>query len=140
MTFDMWSNLHYFMIFFPFILVLILFYIFRNKSEKTKQLVAIILSIFMVLILIARSIYMIIDREALNPEAIPFQICHMANFMMLLASFKKRKVIGAIAWCLNFPAAFVSLVFADSLTNYSNILNIQGLAYISGHMLIVVGG
>lgn len=139
-TFTMWSSLHYFMIFFPFIFTIILLYLVRNKSEKTKQNVAIILSITMVIILIARSIFMIVDRNSLNPEAIPFQICHFANFMMLLASLNKNKIFGSIAWCLNFPAGFASVIFADSLTNYKNILNIQGLAYISGHMLIVVVG
>ncbi len=139
-TFDMWSQFHYFMIYFPFILALVLYYIYRKKSDKQQQIVAIVLSILMVLILLARAIFMIDKKGGLNPEAIPFQVCHMANFMMLFASFKKSKTIGAIAWCLNFPAALVSVIFADSLTNYDNILNIQGLAYISGHMLIVAGG
>ncbi|HEY8365141.1 MAG TPA: hypothetical protein VIK84_06175 [Haloplasmataceae bacterium] len=139
-TFTMWSTLHYFMMFSPFIIALILYILFRHKSDKTKQIVAIILSVLMVIILLMRSIYMIYTRRALNPEAIPFQVCHMANFMMLFASLKKAKVIGAIAWCLNFPSALVSLIFADSLTNYQNILNIQGIAYIAGHILIVAGG
>lgn len=49
-------------------------------------------------------------------------------------------MIGAIAWCLNFPAGLVSIIFADGLENYSNVLNIQGVAYIAGHMLIVAMG
>lgn len=139
-TFDMWSIFHYFMMVFPFVLTVLLYYLYKNKDEKKQKNVALILSILMVLILIARSIFMIDRKGGLNPEAIPFQVCHFANFMMLLASFKKWKTVGAIAWCLNFPAALVSLIFANSLTHYDNILNIQGLAYISGHMLIVAGG
>lgn len=138
--FHMWSSFHYFMMIFPFVLAIGLYYIFRNKQEKTKRIVAIILSVLMVIIIITRSIYVIDTKGGLNPEAIPFQVCHFANFVMLFAALFKNKVIGTIAWCLNFPAGLVSVIFADGLENYSNVLNIQGIAYISGHMLIVTVG
>lgn len=94
----------------------------------------------MVLILLARQIY-IFNEDGWTPEVFPFQVCHFANIVMLIVALNKNlRIIGAIAWTLNFPAGLSSVIFADGLENYSNVLNIQGLAYISGHMLIVTAG
>jgi hypothetical protein len=139
-SFEMWSPLHYFMIIFPFIIAILLAVIMQKQEYHHKRFVAVILSVIMIIILIARSISMIVKHDGLNPEAIPFQVCHFANFMILVASLSKNKTIHAIVWCLNFPAGLVSVIFANGLENYDNILTIQGIAYIAGHMLIVLVG
>jgi Integral membrane protein (intg_mem_TP0381) len=139
-SFQMWNNTHYFMMVFPFIGAIFLALLLRKQSDKKKRMVGVVLSILMIIILGARSIFMIVKHEGLNPEAIPFQVCHFANFMILAASLSKNKTVHAIVWCLNFPAGLVSVIFANGLENYDNILNIQGIAYIAGHMLIVLVG
>jgi len=139
--FEMWSPFHYFMIFFPFVLSLLLYSLVKDKSDKVKRNVGIILSIIMIAILITRNVYIWSVKGALNPEVFPFQVCHFANFMFLIVIFSKNKVWGAIAWCLNFPAGIVSVIFADGLVNnYATMINIQAIAYIAGHMLIVTTG
>lgn len=139
-TFEMWSTFHYFMMIFPFVMAITLYFIFRNKSERTKQWVAILLGFIMLIILILRNVYIFDKRGGLNPEVIPFQVCHFANIIVVFAAVSKKKIYRTIFWCLNFPAGLVSVIFADGLENYSNIWNMQGIAYISGHMLIVVVG
>lgn len=138
--FDMWSPFHYFMIIFPFILALFLFYLVKDKPEQTKRNFALALSIIMIAILIMRNVYIWYDHGVFNPEVIPLQICHFASFILLMAAISKDKVWGTIFWCLNFPAGIVSVVFADGLEKYPSMINIQAFAYISGHMLIVTAG
>ena len=140
MQFEMWSAFHYFMMIFPFVLGFVLYKATQDKPFAVKQRVAIVLGIILVLILAARQLY-IFNIDGLGPEVFPFQVCHFANFIMLIAAVNpNHRVIAAVAWCLNFPAGLVSVIFADGLENYSNVLNIQGLAYITGHMLIVTTG
>ena len=138
--FEMWTPFHYFMIYFPFVLTAILYYLFRSKSDQVKNNVGIALSVIMIGILIMRNVYIWVDEGALNPEVIPFQVCHFASFVFLLTALSKNKVWGTIAWCLNLPAGFVSVVFANGLVEYPTLLNIQAIAYIAGHMLIVTTG
>src|SRR5690554_6860387 len=139
--FKMWSLFHYFMITFPFILAFLLYFLAKDKSEKDKRNVGIALSIIMIAILIMRNVYIWIKMGSLNPEVFPFQVCHFANFIFLLTALSKNRVWGTIAWCLNFPAGLVSVIFADGLeNNYATMINTQAIAYIAGHMLIVTAG
>jgi|SRR5690554_305226 len=138
--FKMWSLFHYFMITFPFILAFLLYFLAKDKSEKDKRNVGIALSIIMIAILIMRNVYIWIKMGSLNPEVFPFQVCHFANFIFLLTALSKNRVWGTVAWCLNFPAGLVSVIFADGLENYSTMINLQAMAYIAGHMLIVTAG
>lgn len=139
--FKMWSVFHYFIIVFPFLLAILLYLWVRDKPERMRRKVGLILAIIMILILIIRNAYIWAVHETLNAEVIPFQVCHFANFIFLLAAITRNKVWGTMAWCLNLPAGLVSVVFADGLANnYATIINIQAMAYIVGHMLIVTAG
>lgn len=138
--FKMWTVFHYFMMIFPFVLAVILYCFVKEKPVGTKKTVGLILSVIMIGILIMRNVYIWTEEGVLNPEVIPFQVCHFANFMFLIAVLSKNKVWGTIAWCLNFPAGLVSVIFADGLERYPTMINIQAIAYIAGHMLIVTAG
>lgn len=139
--FKMWSPFHYFMIIFPFVLALILYFFTKDKAEKTHRRVTVVLSIVMIAVLIMRNTYIWVNKGGPNPEVFPFQICHFGNFMFLIALLARDKVWGTIAWCLNFPAGLVSVIFADGLeANYATLINPQAIAYIAGHMLIVTTG
>lgn len=141
MQFEMWSAFHFFMMIFPFVLGFVLYKITRDKEFTVKRKVALVMGIMLIFILASRQIYIFNRDGGLNPEIFPFQVCHFASFTLFVVAINKNhRVIGAIAWCLNFPAGLVSIIFADGLENYSNVLNIQGIAYIAGHMLIVAMG
>ncbi len=137
MTFQMWSVFHIIFIASPFILAAVLYFLTKNKKEETNIKIGIIMSIVCIIILILRNIEIYTVRQKINPELIPFQICHFANFILLLAFLKRSNTLFVMAFAFNLPAAIMSIVFANSLENYATILNFRGFAYIVGHMLIV---
>ena len=139
--FKMWSIFHYFMIIFPFLLAVILYLGVRNKSEQVRRKVGLVLAIIMILILIVRNSYIWIEHGTFNSEVIPFQVCHFGNFIFLITALSRSTVWSTMAWCLNFPAGLVSVVFADGLVNnYTTMINTQAITYITGHMLLVTAG
>ena len=139
MTFHLWSFLHYFMMISPFIIAYILYVTTKNKSESYKQNIGIILSVIAVILLLLRNIEIFVLRDfKFDAEIVPLQICHFANFVLLFAYIKNNKNLFGLAFLFNLPLAYLSLVFADGLENYSTIINFRGQAYIWGHMLIVI--
>lgn len=137
MKFEMWSLGHYLMMISPFVIAILLFFLTQGKSDKYKRLVGIILSVICVVLLILRNIEIFSISHKIEPEIIPFQICHFANFVLLFGFLFKNKVWLVIAFCFNLPFAFLSLLFANGLENYSTLYSLRAIAYIWGHILIV---
>ena len=138
MRFELWSIWHFLYILSPFIILGALYFLLKNKTEKTKYIVGVIIGVISLSIITIRNID-IIARNGFDPQAIPLQVCHFGNIMVFLALLFKNKTIAAIAFCLNMPFAFSSLIEAQSLANYSTIFSIRAQAYIWGHLFIVVG-
>lgn len=139
MKFYLWSPLHIFMIISPFVFAYILHVLSKHKTIEEKRLIGVKLSVVAVLILVARNIelFMIKDYQ-FDIELVPYQVCHIANFILLYAYLKKSDLAFGIAFLFNMIFAFCSLVFANGLANYSSIINVRGQAYIWGHMMIVI--
>lgn len=138
MKFYMWSGLHFAFLASPVVFAVITYFIFRKTSDKTKRIAGIIFSVIAVLFLVARNPEIYIENgHIIEPEIIPFQICHFANFVLLFAFIFNSKSMFGFAFCFNLPMAFLSILFADSLEGYTTILTARGMAYIFGHMLIV---
>lgn len=139
MTFEMWSIGHYLFMVSPFILTILLYLLTKKASFKTKQRLGIILSVLAVILLILRNIEIYVTHgRVFEYELLPLQICHFANFVLLYAFMTDSKAFFGLATLFNLPAALMSIIFANSLENYSNILTFRGVAYIAGHILIVV--
>ncbi len=137
MTFQMWSHFHFFFILSPFLFALLFYFLFKRFDEKKLRLIGIWFSLIGIALLVGRNIEIYFKVGEINPEIIPLQICHFANFVLLFAFLLKSNTLFAIAFCFNLPAAFVSIIFANGLTNYTTLISWQGAAYIFGHMLIV---
>ena len=139
MTFTMWSFGHILFIISPFIFTYILHKATMNLNQDQKREVGINLSIIAIGILLARNVEIFIRNDyQFDVELVPLQVCHFANFVLLYSFWRRSDVGFALAFCLNLLAAFVSIVFADGLANYTSILNTRGVAYILGHIIIVV--
>lgn len=139
MTFTMWSLGHYLFIVSPIIVTIILHYSTKHLSHEKKRKLGITLSWIAVHVLFLRNLEIWINNGyKFDVELVPLQVCHFANFVLLYAFKKDSKPAFGLAFTLNLVAAFVSILFADSLANYSNILTLRGMAYIVGHILIVV--
>ena len=139
MTFTMWSLGHILMILAPIVFTVLLHYLTRNYDYEKKRQLGIKLSWIAVHILFLRNIEIFIIRGyEFDVELVPLQICHFANFVLLFAFMKDNKTAFGLAFTLNLLAAYLSILFADGLQNYSSILNFRGQAYIWGHIIIVV--
>lgn len=139
MTFTMWSLGHYLFILSPIVFTIILHYSAKHLDHDKKRKLGIVLSWVAIHVLFLRNIEIWINSGyQFNVELVPLQVCHFANFVLLYAFKKDSKAAFGMAFTINLVAAFVSILFADSLANYSNILTLRGMAYIVGHILIVV--
>ncbi len=138
MTFTMWGWLHIVFILSPIIFFVILHFIAKGKTYKQKQTIGIIVAIIAVILLLLRNIEIFITNGyKLDAELIPLQICHFANFVLLFAFLKDNKTLFGLAYCLNLPAAIMSIIFANSLENYLTMFTFKAGAYLFGHMIIV---
>lgn len=139
MTFTMWSLGHLIFIVSPIIMTYVLYVLTKNQTMEKKRTIGIYLSIIAVVLLLLRNYEIWMNGDySYNHEMVPLQICHLANFILLFAFWKRSNTAFTLAYTLNLITAFLSIIFADSLANYSNILTYRGIAYIVGHILIVV--
>lgn len=133
----MWSFEHIVFIISPFLVTVILYLLTKNASFEKKRILGIILSVYAVLLLLLRNIEIYYKSDRFQPEIIPLQICHFANFVLLFAFLFRNNTLFAVAFCFNLPFAFMSILFANSLENYTTFWSFRVQAYIFGHLLIV---
>lgn len=138
MKFELWSFWHYVYILSPFLFTAAIYLPVRNKSQKTKDAVAVVLGIVNLLILLARNVDIYV-RVGWDHEIIPLQVCHIGNIVVGLALLTKKKWLLITGFCFNLIPAFASIIFADSLVNYATLWAIRPQAYIWGHLAIIVG-
>lgn len=137
MNFELWSIWHFLYMLSPAVLLVTLFFLIKNRTEKTKHLVGTILGVLSVLILIVRNVDIYV-RSGWDLEIIPLQVCHIGSLVAGLALITRRKWLLSTAFCFNTVPAFLAMVFADSLTNYDTLWKIRPQAYVWGHILIIV--
>lgn len=138
MVFEMWSVWHFVLMFAPIVAILILYFALRKTSYKVRYIVGVVIGCVSLAILIMRNIDIAV-RQGFSPEIIPLQVCHFGNILVFISLVFRSKVATSVTWSLNLLAAYASLIFADSLANYSDVGSIRAQAYIWGHILIVVG-
>lgn len=134
----MWSLGHICFIISPFLLTVLLYFICKNWNQEKRRKLGIIASYVAIGWLVLRNIEIfVVSGWRIQPEIIPLQICHFANFVLLFAFLKKNDVLFSFAFCFNLPAAIMSILFANSLENYTTLITFRAGAYIFGHILIV---
>lgn len=138
MKFELWSFGHIIFMLSPAIIFIPLYFYLRRKSENVKYFVGIVIGIISLLILLIRNIDIYVHR-GFDPEIIPLQVCHFGNILVFISLIFKNKASTALLFSLNMLCAYSSLVFADSLANYSTIFCVRAQAYIWGHIFIVLG-
>ena len=137
MKFEMWSVGHFLYILSSFILFIIIYFLVKNKSKKTKNIVGYVLGSFSLFIIIIRNVDIFI-RSGWGVEVIPLQVCHIGSIITGLALIFKKKWLIAVSVCFNMIPAILAMIFADSLANYDTLLAIRPQTYIWGHIFIVV--
>ncbi|MFP4187290.1 MAG: hypothetical protein ACLFSU_03860 [Acholeplasmataceae bacterium] len=138
MTFEMWSAGHYLFILLPFVLLVPLYLFTQTNSCETNRRIGIYIMVLAILILFARNFEIWVRRSyRFDIELLPLQICHFANFVLLIGLIRNKQTWLNFALILNLPAAMVSIIFANSLTNYSTLVSFRAFAYIMGHAILV---
>jgi uncharacterized membrane protein YwaF len=137
MKFELWSMMHILYMLSPFAIFAVLYFCVKNRSEKTKNTVGIIIGALSVLVLVVRNID-IFARSGWDLEVIPLQVCHIGSLVAGFALIFKKKWLLATSFCFNMIPAFLAMVFADSLANYDTLLKIRPQTYVWGHILIIV--
>ena len=137
MNFELWSFWHILYMLSPFIIFAGIYYLLKNKSEKTKNILGYVLGGISIFILIIRNIDIFV-RVGWDLEVIPLQVCHIGSVIAGLALIFKKKWLISTAVCFNMIPAFLAMIFADSLTNYDELLRIRPQTYIWGHIFIIV--
>ena len=137
MNFELWSFWHILYMLSPFIIFAVIYYLVRNKSDKTKNILGFILGSISVFILVIRNVDIFV-RNGWDLEVIPLQVCHIGSVIAGLALIFKKKWLISTAVCFNTIPAFLAMIFADSLTNYDTLLKIRPQTYIWGHIFIIV--
>ena len=137
MKFEMWSVGHFLYILSSFVIFLIIYFLVKNKSKKTKNIVGYVLGAISLFIIIIRNVDIFI-RSGWGVEVIPLQVCHIGSIITGLALIFKKKWLIAVSVCFNMIPAILAMIFADSLANYDTLLAIRPQAYIWGLIFIVV--
>ena len=137
MVFELWSFWHVLYMLSPFIIFAGIYYLIKNKSEKTKNILGLVLGGISIFILIIRNIDIFV-RNGWDLEVIPLQVCHIGSVIAGLALIFKKKWLISTAVCFNTIPAFLAMIFADSLANYDTLLKIRPQTYIWGHIFIIV--
>lgn len=137
MTFELWSFWHFLYLVSPFLIFVGIYFLLRNKDEKVKNIVGIVLGSISIAILVIRNLDIMI-RSGIDEEVIPLQVCHIGSVIAGLALIFKKKWLLSTAFCFNMIPAFLAMLFADALANYDTILKIRPQTYIWGHIFIIV--
>lgn len=138
MKFTMFGLIHIIFMISPIIFVVVFQLISYKKSTRFKLNLGVVVSIIAIIILILRNTEIFFTNgRKFEAELIPLQICHIANFVLLLAFLFNKKSLFTILFTFFLPTAIVATIFANSLTNYGSTLNFRAGAYIFGHSLII---
>ncbi|MBQ7307061.1 MAG: YwaF family protein [Clostridia bacterium] len=137
MIFKIWSVLHILFILSPFAIFIPLYFLLKNKSQKTKYIVGITLGTLSLFVLILRNVDIFL-RNGWDLEVIPLQVCHIGNIVSGLGLILRKKWLLCTTFCFNLIPALCAIIFADSLANYDTLLKIRPQTYIWGHILIIV--
>ncbi len=137
MVFELWSVMHFLYMLSPIILFGGICFLVRGRSEKVKNIVALVFGALSVFIIVIRNVDIFV-RTGWDLAIIPLQVCHIAGIVAGLALITRKKWLIATTFCFNMIPAFLAMVFADSPANYDILLKIRPQTYVWGHILIVV--
>ncbi|MFB7142396.1 hypothetical protein ACFCYN_22530 [Gottfriedia sp. NPDC056225] len=139
MHFEMYTWPHYILMISPFIMSYILIKVMSGKSIEAKHFVGKIIAFILILFMVIRNIYNYFHGNDLS-DIIPLQLCHLTAWLIVPGAILTRnRFISLIAITLSLPAGYISLVFADSLVNYSSLFDVGAICYVILHEFIVIG-
>ncbi len=137
MPFDLWTWYHGLYIASPLVLAYALFRLTSRADYAEKRRLGLWLSSAAMVVLVVRNVTILLT-EGFHAQVVPLQVCHFANIVLWLAFYLRSDKLFALSFCLNLPAAFISLVFANALAAYPSFWMLLAQTYFWGHLLIVM--
>jgi uncharacterized membrane protein YwaF len=118
--------------------VVAFYYIFRNKSEKTKTWALLGLSIFNIIIFTINKFVLFRvfdDLEVLNE--LPLHLCNMNLILIPVALLTKNKLLMGYTYYVATIAAMAAIMFFDSRYVGVNVMTYSVFVYFFYHAVLV---
>ncbi len=128
--FERFSPLHFVWIFYLVGKIIVLWLLFRNKSEEDKYLLCIVLALSVMFQ------YNSMFSLTINIKRLPLQLCNLASYLMLIALIMKNRFIFNFNFLVNMVGAVIALLVPD--VNGRNIFEVWNLHFIYEHTNVVV--
>lgn len=140
LIFDAYGIVHFGWIFLLIGEIVALYYIFRKQSEETKMVLLFVLSLSLIM-----QYLQMFSAISINIERLPFQLCNLGSFFILLSLITKNKHLFNFTVIINVIGVLFALVSPDLdgeglfylynmhfILEHSNVLVIPLLALLFG--------
>lgn len=131
------------------LLIVGLYFILRNKSEKTKVIVLSAISVFNIIFFFVYKTWLMNDAEYLeisNLEKfnwwseLPLQLCNISMFMIPVALIFKLDSLKSYIFFISTLGAFMAMCFPETAFTDSNIFLLRNIGFYGTHVIIFVLG
>lgn len=128
-----------------------IYFIFRNKSEKTKTVFMVSFCSFIVALFFVYKCFLSVDKQYLTTydvplerfnwfNELPFQLCNINMFIIAIAVITKKRGLLGFAFFLAPLGATMALLNPERGFNGYSILMPRMWGFYGTHLLIVVAG
>lgn len=130
LLFDKFTPLHFIWIFYIICKIIVLWLIFKNKTNTDKYILCLVLAISVVFQ------YNSMFSLTINIKRLPLQLCNLASYLMLAALIFKNKAIFNFNLLVNVTGATIAILVPD-VKGY-NLLEVWNLHFIYEHTNVIV--
>lgn len=128
--FDNFNVCHIIWILYIIIKILIVYFIFKNKSYNDKYLCCLVLAFA------AFIQYNTLFSLTISIERLPFQLCNMATYVMMIALLTKNKHLFNFNFLVNVVGAFLAIIMPD--INGRGLFEVWNMHFIYEHTNVLV--
>lgn len=129
--FSAWSVPHILWLLMVVILIVSLYFIFRNKSQDTKRIVCIILSLCLFI-----QYNQMFSAIIINAKRFPFQLCNIGAYLILASLIFKNQKLFNFTFIVNLTGAIFALMVPDLENN--GLFQLYNMHFILEHTNILV--
>ncbi len=110
--------------------VIVLYFIFENASKDTKYVVCMILAI--ALLMQYNSMFAL----TINIKRLPFQLCNLASYLILICLIKKSNTLFNFIFLINLVGACMALFVPD--VNGNGLMEVWNMHFIYEHTNVII--
>ena len=149
MIIETFNYVYFLVVAFTVLLTVLVYFLLKNKSEKTKIIVLSSISLCNAAFFFLYKYWLSIDEEFLminNLEKfnwwseLPLHLCNISMFMIPLGLILKNNFLKSYAFFISPICAFMALTFPETAFTNSNIFLLRNIGFYLTHILIIVTG